>query len=177
MSDTGKKKRSVSGKINPEEYFSGWHYNIDRAHYPAFGIFRGEFVNTSLTRQNKLAALAAGQTAWKTVKYHAWAIRTPPQYDFHEGDLFHARNGNSSAQLIQIKDQIETHLILRAPNYAARHAYLINEQQLVDLLKSGRISERFRITPDQSSSEILRYSIKDKNFGEQPAGGQLNLTL
>ena len=74
--------------------------------------------------------------------------------------MFYSHDKKYALQVIHIKDQIEIHLIYLDETTQNRSAFEINDAQLVDWLKSGFEPIKNRITPDQSSSEILRYKIK-----------------
>lgn len=127
--------------IDPVAYFAQWAYIVIPSAYVALGVtFR--------------RSIRPSESAWK--------LRSPPDYSFHEGDFFRKRDGADAVQIVRIAEKIEAHLVLfpALPGQKNRTAYLLEEDGLASWLQTGHPPASAFITPDMSSSEVFRYSLK-----------------
>ncbi|MDP9928435.1 hypothetical protein [Variovorax paradoxus] len=111
------KKRSRSQQIpDPAALFVEWSYPIERHHWGTLGVTMRTFV-----KQKK--------------PYTAWAVDTPPIYNFEQGYIFYSIDGTRYLQIASVNSEdFEVHTGLGGDD---RRGYRINEEELVKWLKFG----------------------------------------
>lgn len=120
---------------DPSTLFSGWSFVIKAAHWPAFGVLLKD--------------------RWKDkVKCKLYAVSTPTEWAFEEGDTFTRRSGDGVIQVVDNGYPLEVKYIHDGKSLG----YHLNEGQLSSWLKSGvKPAEKYRIDRNQSRSEIARF--------------------
>jgi len=162
----GKSKRQRAKNVEPTEYFSGWCYSITRAHWPALGVTLREYVDSVPTKTARERAKAAG---WppedvKRIKIMmlSHGVMSPPYYEFHLGDIFHAHDGLTSLQIMNVAgEMIEAHQISAEPK--PRRAYKILAHELAEWLRTGNPPTHGRIGPMDSARQVVFSSIEPVN--------------
>lgn len=96
------------------------------------------------------------------VMYSAHAVMTPPDYDFHDFDLFEHAQGDGWIQVISADDlgAIEVHRCFAGKK---RLAYVMSAPLLEHWLRSGSVDESHRIYASQSRSEVLKFQIDNES--------------
>lgn len=153
-------------KIEPTSYFSEWAYDIDRSLWPALGVTLREYVVKKKTASDQDSTFLETDdvVANKTpAKYLAYAVGNPPQFDFHEGDLFFPKSSDDLVvQVVAKRKLLEVHQIPRDKN-GLRIAYQLVDDELAEWLKTGDVPRYSRIDAALSFSEVLRFSISSEH--------------
>jgi hypothetical protein len=150
--------RRKTQEVDPEKYFSDWHYVIGRHHWGAFGIEKREFIDKKPTEAKRAEARAEGKDA-KTVariKVMRQAWVNCGMADLHEFEVFWSKDNMHALQIVSIKDMIEVHRVVQGE---PRLAYLLTEARLIAAVQTGTLPEEARIWQAHSESEVLRYAI------------------
>lgn len=161
MDSPPQKRRTI--KINPDEYLGSWKYHIRPAHWPAVGISLREYIDKPKTKAARHRAMAAGTSKKDSlkikIKYQAYVVTDPPDYDFHEGDIFYVDhyNDEDGLQISAIRDAIEVH---RFDANGYLYACQLSSHGLAQWLETGREPDTARINPSQCWKESARYLLK-----------------
>lgn len=146
--------------IDTKNHFQDWYFDIRPELLAALGVTRREYIDREKTKAMREAAKAEGvlkeRLASISVKYSAYAVDNPPQYDFHEGDIFYSKNGREGLQVAEIKDEIEV-WALSDNRYIGAHR--VNEHEFADWLKSGHEPTDSRISRNESWKELAKFYI------------------
>jgi hypothetical protein len=155
---------------NPVAYFSSWAYEVHKSLWPALGVALREYVDkekSAALRADAKRLVGSGNVKRQvTVKYLAYAMSSPPVFDFQEGDIFFAaQNKLIALQVVARRKQLEVHQIDLtqqlddAQQNPCRFAYQLIDIELSEWLRTGVTPIHARIDAAQSYSEVLRFSI------------------
>ena len=146
--------------VDTKKHFQDWYFDIRPELLAALGVTRREYIDREKTKAIREAAKTEGvpkeRLASIAVKYSAHAVDNPPQYDFHEGDIFYSKSGREYLQVAEIKDEIEV-WTLSGNRYIGAHR--VNEHEFADWLKSGREPTDSRISRNESWKELAKFYI------------------
>lgn len=146
--------------VDIKNHFQDWHFEIRPELLAALGVTRREYIDREKTKTMREAAKVEGipkeRLASIAIKYSAHAVDNPPQYDFHEGDIFYSKNGSEGLQVAEIRDEIEV-WVLSDNRYIGAHR--VNEHEFADWLKSGREPTHSRISRNESWKELAKFYI------------------
>lgn len=156
--------------VDPKEYFADWCYEIREPLYPALGVTVRSFIDKEKSSAAREAAIANGMPkteATKRIKimYMAHAVSIPPNFDFHEGDVFYRRGDQASyVQVLGVKSSEQEPLIeVHVPALGAKRlAFHVPSHVLAEVLRNGQnFPFASGINASQSLKESLRYCILD----------------
>lgn len=146
--------------VDAKKHFQDWYFEIRPELFAALGVTRREYIDREKTKAKREAAKAEGfpkeRLASIAVKYSAHAVENPPQYDFHEGDIFYSKDGRDGLQVGEIKDEIEV-WALAENRYVGAHR--VNEHEFAEWLRTGREPADSRISRNESWKELARFYI------------------
>lgn len=90
-------------EVVPEKYFSGWRYDIKKAHWPALGVVLRTRIDQEKTKVARAKFIAKGGLKRDEVKIKherfVYVLTDPVAYDFKEGDFFHLRGADVAYSL------------------------------------------------------------------------------
>lgn len=153
------KLRRTYRVIDPSQYFDDWHFDIRPELITALGVSRREYVDREKTRLLRAAAQARGTPADRLAQvkhtYFAYAVGDPPEYDFHEGDVFYSRHG-PTLQVAVPRAVIEVHVL---HSYTYLGACRVTAAELAEWLRTGVEPEGKRISRNESWRELAKFHI------------------
>jgi hypothetical protein len=154
---------------DPVIYFIKWSFVIRKPLWPALGVSLREYVDkerSAVLRTKAKNSGFEGSVKQFTVKYLAYAVSSPPAYDFEEGDVFYSANNKLTAlQVVARRKLLEVHLVevpqqvMDTQSVPYRSAYQLIDAELADWLHTGVVPIHARIDAAQSYSDILRFNI------------------
>ena len=170
MDETIQTRQRASIIENPDAYFSSWGYDVHKSLWPALGVTLREYVDKEKSAALRADAkrLVGSETVKRqvTAKYLAYAVSSPPVFDFQEGDLFFsAQNKLIALQVVARRKLLEVHLIELTREFGdadqvpCRFAYQLIDTEFAEWLRTGVAPIHARIDAAQSYSEVLRFSI------------------
>jgi hypothetical protein len=149
-----------STKVDPQQHFADWHYDIRPELWIALGVARREYIDKEATSKLRKAAIDNGLSKDKTAHiksmYSAYSVDESPQYAFQEGDIFHAKRTGQSLQIGKTREMTEV-WVLQRQRYT--HACQITIKELAAWLQTGLEPANRRIDKSQSYSEIAKYYV------------------
>lgn len=160
---------------DPVRYFSSWAYQIHKSLWPALGVTLREYIDKKKPAQKDATTKhdqgGISVTNKTPTKYLAYAISTPPAFDFQEGDLFFSSTSTQLAlQVIAKRKLIEVHQIKlgnnRLSDATCRAAFQLIDTELADWLRTGIVPAHACIDASQSYSDVLRFSIASQLCGD-----------
>lgn len=164
-----KKKRQLKVRVSPERYFEAWSFDIQPALWAACGVSASYYVDKTQTVAARAKAEAEGKSRTDVVRIRvmerAYTHKAKPEADFRQGDVFWSRDRTRFVQVVAFKEFMEVHLCKpRADGQIGvprRRAYHLDDDQLLDWLRSGVSPTVGRISPADSYAELLKLSIID----------------
>ena len=159
-------------EVQAHTHFSDWAFIIAPWFFPALGVTQRTYVDKPKTKAARAQAAAAGGDKTSIAKIRidrtAYAASSPPQYDFHEGDLF--KTGDPAVMLQVAKvykhkvtqdELIEAHLF----QLARETAWEVPTTLFADWLRTGHIPPTaIRVLRNSCKSETGNNNVYDGEF-------------